>query len=309
MSLLTTEPPEPVRSLSELFAIAHGMERDAATHYTELAARIRSAGVPDAAAVFERLADEKRGHAAEVERWSKERAGTPPDPLMARWKPQGVLGERGAEDGASHRLASAYRALSLAVRQEERAFVFWSYVVAQAKDAAVRQTAAALAEEGLHRAWTLRRERRRAFHAERRAVREMDEQAVPPGGPPRGAVPLERELAARLEELAAASAARGDEDEAGILRRMSEDSERMAEEAAAAAHALAAATGQELSVSADTRGGGRTPSQAALRLAELAVERYLAAAEAAKGEVAMLKAQSLAERAIARSALLESLSG
>lgn len=168
MPLLKTEPPKPVRSLGEFFTIAHWLECDAAAHYAETAARLRGAGNPDTAAVFERLADEKRGRALDVERWSNQRTGTAPDPLAARWKPQGMFGEEESGDDALPRLANAYCALALAVRHQERAFVFWSYVVAQAGDPAVRQTAAALAEEELHRASTLRRERRQAFHAQRR---------------------------------------------------------------------------------------------------------------------------------------------
>ena len=44
MALLKTEPSQPVRSLGELFAVAHGMERDAAAHYAALAARLHGAG-------------------------------------------------------------------------------------------------------------------------------------------------------------------------------------------------------------------------------------------------------------------------
>lgn len=312
MVLLKTEPPQPVRSLRGFFAVAHRLERDAADHYAGLSARMRDAGSADAAAVFERLAEDKRGRALDVERWSKERTGAAPDPAGAGWKPKDMFGEEMADDDMPPRLATAYRALSLAVEHQERAFVFWSYVVAQAEDPAVRQTAAALAEEELHRAAALRRERRLAFHAQRRAPHKTGERHVssdePPGGSPREAVPLERELAVRLQELAAASAARGDEGEAHSLHQMAEESEKLAQEVADA-NTLAAAAGQVPSDPADPHDGGDTPLRAALRLAELAVERYLAAAEAAKDEAGMLKAQSLAERAIARSARLGRISG
>src|SRR5919112_533567 len=105
MALLKAEPPDPIRSLRELFAVAHRLECNA-----------------EAAGVFERLAEEKRGHAARVERWAKERTGTTPEPLAARWEPQSMFDEEAAEDTPPHRLATPYRALSLAVRQEDRAF-------------------------------------------------------------------------------------------------------------------------------------------------------------------------------------------
>lgn len=305
MALLRSEPPEPVRSLHELFAIAHGLQRDAASHYDALAARSR--GAPDAAAVFERLAAEARQQAVEVERRSKERAGTAPDRLAARWAPRDMFDGAAVGDDSSGRLATAYRALALAVRHKERAFAFWSYVVAQAEDPSVRHAAAALAGEELDRASALRRERRRAFHAEGRVSRAPDESRTAAGGPHGDAASLERELAALLRELAATAAARGDGGRASALSRMSVASERMAEEVAAA-RGLVAASARGVPADTDEAGGGRAPLQAALRLAERAVERYLSVAEGAKDEASMLKAQSLAERAIARSARLEAIS-
>jgi rubrerythrin len=308
MALLKIEPPEPVRSLGQLFALALQLEHDAAAYYTELAARVRGAGNPEVAAVFERLAEEKQGRAADVERRSKESTGKPPDLLLARWKPQGLFGEESTGSDASHGLSTAYRALSLAVGHEERAFAFWSYVVAHARDPAVRQAAAAAADEELHRASALRRERRRAFHAERRAVPEASERRRPVAATSGGVALLERELAARLRELAAASATRGDEEEARLLRRISADSDEMAEEVAASVHTFAASAGQDSPTPSAAQGDGGAPLRAVLRLAALASERYLAAAEGAKDEAAMLKAQSLAARAIERSALLDKIS-
>ena len=81
---------------------------------------------------------------------------------------------------------------------------------------------------------------------------------------------------------------------------------RMAVEAATFA-APGAAAPRDLPAPAHAAGSGGVPSRTALRLAELAIERYLAAAEAAKDEAALLKAQSLAERAIARATRLEEL--
>lgn len=112
----------------------------------------------------------------------------------------------------------------------------------------------------------------------------------------------------RLRELATASAARGDEGEARSLGLMAEEAEGLAREVEAT-RALAAAAGRDLYIPADATGGGEASLRGALRLADLATESYLAAAGAVKDEAAMLKAQSLAERAIARSARLERISG
>jgi hypothetical protein len=68
---------------------------------------------------------------------------------------------------ANSGLSTAYTAWALAVRQRQRAFVFWTYVVALAEDAAVRQSAEGLARESLDDSNWLRRERRLAWRTER----------------------------------------------------------------------------------------------------------------------------------------------
>lgn len=62
-------------------------------------------------------------------------------------------------------LLNSYRAFSMAVRNEERAFVFWTYVAAHAQTDEIREAAERMAREELGHVATLRRERRRAFHA------------------------------------------------------------------------------------------------------------------------------------------------
>ena len=60
-----------------------------------------------------------------------------------------------------------YRALSLAVLNEERAFAFYSYIVSAATDPAVRKQAQALAMEELNHAAKLRHQRRKAWRKSR----------------------------------------------------------------------------------------------------------------------------------------------
>jgi hypothetical protein len=59
-------------------------------------------------------------------------------------------------------------AWALAVRHRQRAFVFWTYVIALAEDPSVRLTAERLAREALSDGNLLRRERRLAWRAERK---------------------------------------------------------------------------------------------------------------------------------------------
>ncbi len=105
MSLLRTEPPAPVRSLDELFAIAEALEREAVTRYTGLAAQMRAAGQPAVAEVFEHLATVERSHAEQVEGWARTVTGHLPDPAWIRWQPPETFDEErpGRRRGAAQR--------------------------------------------------------------------------------------------------------------------------------------------------------------------------------------------------------------
>ena len=70
---------------------------------------------------------------------------------------------------------SAYQALAYAVRNEERAFTFYTYVAAEADRPDIRALAEDLARDELRHATLLRHYRRRAFHAERPAAVELPE--------------------------------------------------------------------------------------------------------------------------------------
>src|SRR5690349_10411097 len=69
MPLLKDEPPDAVKSLEELFAIAFAMEHEAAARYAEIAERMRREGNPALAEVFERLSEDERGHVDNVVEW------------------------------------------------------------------------------------------------------------------------------------------------------------------------------------------------------------------------------------------------
>lgn len=69
------------------------------------------------------------------------------------------------ESGGTESLSS-YKALQLAVRNEERAFAFYAKVAALSPDATVREYADRMAEEELHHVALLRLERRHAWRAE-----------------------------------------------------------------------------------------------------------------------------------------------
>lgn len=280
--------PEPVRSLEELFALAHLLETEAVSRYTALAGRMRELGLGDVAAVFDGLVAEEEAHAAAVEEWSRAATGAAPDPAWVRWQPEDPFDEEEARAIASSRLATAYRALSMAVRNEERAFRIWAYIAARAEDAAVRAAAERLAKEELGHAAKLRRARRQAYHAARAAGR-----IGAPLPPAMAAHEVERVLA---RDLAALAGREGFAAHAAELRRLAAEADEMGSRTAAPAAPQAVPEAGEPGL-AEVR-----------RLAERAAELYLDAVDRVEDEEGLLRLQSLADRAIARIARLGAIS-
>ncbi|MGZ9089916.1 MAG: ferritin family protein, partial [Rhodoplanes sp.] len=205
MKRLNTEPRQPVRSMDELFGILQAMEHQAAARYEALGIRMYERGADEVASVFRRLAEEEREHERVAARWLEGGGGkaqaavvdsrTLPDPTEAD--------EMTAAIGVD-RQVTPYAAFSLAVRGEERAFAYWSYVSAHARDSGIKAAAEGIAHEELAHAALLRRERRRAYHIERGRTQ-------PSAGGPKSALALlraaeasERRLGDALHRLASA---------------------------------------------------------------------------------------------------------
>lgn len=274
MSLLKTEPSIPLKSLEELFALAQAMEHEAAERYAEIAGRMRQEGNPALAAVFEGLSADEKGHLDQVVHWSEQVKGKAPDPSLIRWKLPETFDDEGAAT-IDPQLLNAYRALAMAVRNEERAFAFWSYVAAQAQDAQIQQAAEAMAREELGHVATLRRERRRAFHAAR---------ADAHGDADPDEASLERRLADLLEPLAAEAAPT----EQARLRAYAQEAKQRA--LALEESPIRTSAGSHLPALPDDP----------VALAELLTERYLEAADGLRDEQELARVQDLAGRAIAR---------
>lgn len=294
MGLLRVAPTEHIRSLPELMAIAHAMETEAAQRYGELAEFMRRIGNPQTAGVLDALAAEERGHAEMVERLSEELTGKTPDLSDIGWSdwPE-VFSD---EDVGTSRIATPYRMLSIAVRNEERAFAFWSYISAHAEDEAIRREAETMAHEELDHVSKLRALRRRAFHEAR-----TDALARP----------------ANAGDFVAAAAA-----ECAALRDLFRDLADRLEARAHPAAPLATAIAGEQSANLVALGGAGstaplagytaamvddTPEaliEKAISRLEGAVEGYFAAVEAAHEETIVNQAQELAQSAIRRLAEL-----
>jgi rubrerythrin len=279
--LLKSEPAGNLRSLDELFALASAMEREAATKYVELAEEMQRQNRSALAVVFTELAAAEREHVDSVTRWSQSRRGKAPDPALVRWQaPQTFDSDMTAEIKAS-KLMTPYRALAMAVRNEERAFAFWSYLAAFAEDPEIKKAAEAMAGEELGHVATLRKARRRAYHQENDASRSATGKAEQID-----AAVLERQLAGLLQQLDVGL-------DPVVARRMRE----LAEEAR--------------SMSVEAQGFGRFPASVAQRdaqtIAEALTDAYLEGAEGSDDPARLQSLQALAARAIARLAWLRSL--
>ena len=168
MSLLKFEPFAAVESMDELLAIAYAMEQEAIAGYSELAERMRREGRPDMVPVFERLIGEESEHLGNVVHWSERICSRKPDLTKLKWQPAEMFDDEGAGTVAPE-LLSAYRAFSMAVRNEERAFLFWTYVAAQADRDRLREAAEQMAREGSGTSPRCARRRPRSMRGPERA--------------------------------------------------------------------------------------------------------------------------------------------
>lgn len=167
--LLTAVPPVPVRSLPELYAIAVELAERAERRYGALAARIDEDFWP-VRCVFEVLTARERDRIEGLIVACAKACGRPPAASDMHWAPVDLVPPDEVADVGDSGLSTPYIAWALAVRHRQRAFVFWTYVIALAEDPDVRATAEDLAKEALRDGNLLRRERRLAWRQERDAA-------------------------------------------------------------------------------------------------------------------------------------------
>ena len=283
-SLLMSEPAGTLESLDELFALANAMEEEAANRYAGLAEDMRRQNKGALAKVFAQLAAAEREHVDSVTRWSQSRRGKAPDPALVRWEAPETFDAETAREIGTSRLTTPYRALAMAVRNEERAFAFWSYVAAYSKDSEIKQAAEAMAREELGHVSTLRKERRRAYHKEHEETERRGHGDT--GLMQIDARALELRLAAQLADL-----------ERGLGGAAAARTRDLLEET--------------MQMSKKTEGIGKFPAsleqQDAETISETLVDAYLESAESSDDQTRVVLLQGLAERAIARLAWLRSL--
>jgi rubrerythrin len=295
-SRLQVDPSMIVQSVPELFGLVRILSAQAIELYKRLGARMADMGNEHAQAAFAMIEVEKRRHAEAAEHRMAPDLRGPPGPVR-RWTDLAVFDD---EELAGTRLATPYRVLSVAVRNEERAFSFWTYISAHADNPEVKAEAERLAREELAHIHELRAARRSAYHASRQREAWAPTQARSPS--------LKAFLAEAARTEAALSTLHG-----AIARRLralgdprADGTARIAEAEAAAAREL---TGEApLSGSASGEAGFPDNAKALLNLAierlEGAVEEYLTVAETSQREEVVAEAQRLAEAAVRRLAAL-----
>lgn len=168
MSSLKSEPAGHLHSMGEFFALARAMEADAVRRYAETATALRQQDAVDLADIFDALATTEREHVERVMEWAVDHKGA----TIAADSPWPIPDtfDISPEEIAQSSLMTPYRAFALAVRYEERSFAFWTYVAAHA-EGAIKEAAERMAREQLEHVSLLRQDRRKAFHANRRAAK------------------------------------------------------------------------------------------------------------------------------------------
>lgn len=215
-------PAIVVRSVAEVLAVADEMERAAVAQYARFGQVMRQVGHDDVAAVFEALAAEEQQHVEAVARLARSSGGAAATPA----KHPALPATLGAEEIGSPALLTPYKALSAAVRVEEKAFTFWTYVASTATDDAVRLQAEAMAHQELVHAAKLRHARRKAYHADP-ARRDRLAAATDAGFDPAAMRATAERLARGVVDFLAAAAfyieGLSDRESAALLRQAADD--------------------------------------------------------------------------------------
>ena len=294
MTRLDQEPKARPQTLEDVLSLAAAMESEAVTRYAQLAEAMTRRGDHGLAATFEAMREEERDHLAAIERWSWKVTGLPTSKATDTWQLPTEIA-RSWDEVAGSALLTPYRALGIAVLNEERGFAFYSYVAAHAEDNAVRVAAEQLASEELSHAALLRYERRRAYRRERPRTTAVIASAPTAHEFMQHAHRMERRAAMIHRAISERLAALGNPVDAAALASIADDERK-------AAAALGSATADDMRASEaipGLEGCDRTELlRAALAESERVHDTYADAVDHAGTEPVLLAAQEGAGRAV-----------
>lgn len=224
--LLSEEPRAGIESLDHLLGLANAIEVEAVARYRQLAELMEQRGETETAEVFREMGAIEEKHVDMVAHRAKALGRELLPPTEFSWRLPPELGASWDEMRRST-LLTPYRALAIAVTNEERAFAHYSYIAAAANDAEVAREAETLAQEELAHAAELRVLRRRAYHRGFRGerpgtVETLDEFHTLDGR-------LARRSAETLKAIAAALDQAGDGKSSDLVRTLARHEEATAE--------------------------------------------------------------------------------
>ncbi len=230
---LTFATLPPIETQQDMLTVALAMERESVMRYAELADRMELAGDMGLAALFRGLQTEESGHEYGITAWI-ERAGLiRDDGTRFRWDMPGD--GPGGED-----LNTPWKALAMALRNEERTFAFYANTARAAEDAEIRRYAESMAREELSHIMLLRLQRRAAWRAEREERQELSDDPSRPEAPSVASVADLKALACAGEACAAAALqdamdrleaeSDGDPGSIALFRAMTEEAATRADE-------------------------------------------------------------------------------
>ncbi|HRO58680.1 MAG TPA: ferritin family protein, partial [Burkholderiaceae bacterium] len=175
-ALLLDDPGIGPVDMQTLVGIAAAIEHESVRRYAMLADAMESRGEIATAAAFRVMCEEERKHVEAVDHWAESLNEPVPSPQTFQWTLPPEL-STSWDDAAGSALLTPYRAFSIAVVNEQRAFSFYTYLAAHATGERVRIEAERMAGEELRHAALMRQWRREAWH---RARRETPRTAVEP---------------------------------------------------------------------------------------------------------------------------------
>jgi rubrerythrin len=222
--LLTRYPDARAVTLRDLVGIANAIEQEAVRRYGQLAELMERRGEHETAKALRTMQQEELSHVASVAAWAEELNQSVPPPEEFEWQLPPELAASW-DEVAGTALLTPYRAFSIAVRNEERAFSLYIYLSAHTEDARVASEADKLAGEELEHAALVRRWRRAAYHKDQNqrrtrlriaTIEELDSHLSQREAEIAG---CHRALAARLQEL-------GDHESAALLLSLLDEPSR-----------------------------------------------------------------------------------
>lgn len=171
----------PVETPQQMLSVALAMEREAVMRYAELADRMELTGDMGLAALFRGLQTEEAGHEYGITAWIERANLIRRDTVRFTWD---LPDDDNAPPGdGGDGLNTPWRALAMALLNEERTFAFYANTAREAEDAEIRRYAESMAREELSHVLLLRLQRRSAWHAERAERAELSGEPQRPEPP------------------------------------------------------------------------------------------------------------------------------